>query len=238
MKIDTFKSRLLVATTAAALCVLTACSAISGQSSGSAGPENATTPSAGSNTNVNKSLVVYFSRTGENYWDGDRKNLKKGNTVVLAEEIAKQTGADVYEIVAADPYSDDYGATVARNVREEDEDSRPAIAHALPDLSRYQVVYLGSPVWNSTMPMIMKTFVEQAKWQGQQVRSFVTYAVSGMAGIDEEYQRLLPDLSVTQGLAVRGEDVAIDPDVAEPEVTPETSQIVNQWVNTLSVQPG
>ena len=40
-----------------------------------------------------------------------------------------------------------------------------------------------------------------------------------------------------QGLAVRGEDVAIDPDAAEPEVTPETSQIVNQWVNTLSVQP-
>ena len=87
------------------------------------------------------------------------------------------------------------------------------------------------------MPMIMKTFVEQAKWLGQQVRPFVTYAVSGMAGIDEEYQRLLPDLSVTQGLAVRGEDVAIDPDAAEPEVTPETSQIVNQWVNTLSVQP-
>ena len=236
MKMNTFKSRLRVAITAAALCTLTACSAISGQSSSSAGADNATTPSAGSNTNV-KSLVVYFSRAGENYWHGDRKNLKKGNTAVLAEEIAKQTDADVYEIVAADPYSDDYGATVARNVREEDEDSRPAIAHALPDLSRYQVVYLGSPVWNSTMPMIMKTFVEQAKWQGQQVRPFVTYAVSGMAGIDEEYQRLLPDLSVTQGLAVRGEDVAIDPDAAEPEVTSETSQIVNQWVNTLSAQP-
>ena len=40
-----------------------------------------------------------------------------------------------------------------------------------------------------------------------------------------------------QGLAVRGEDVAIDPDAAEPEVTPETSQIVNQWVNTLNAQP-
>ena len=165
MKINTFKSRLRVATTAAALCTLTACSVLSGQSSGSAGTDNATTPSAGSNTNV-KSLVVYFSRAGENYWDRDRKNLKKGNTAVLAEEIAKQTDADVYEIVAADPYSDDYGATVARNVHEEDEDSRPAIAHALPDLSHYQVVYLGSPVWNSTMPMIMKTFVEQAKWQG------------------------------------------------------------------------
>lgn len=236
MKINTFKSRLRVAITAAVLCTLTACSAISGQSSSSAGADNATTPSAGSNTNV-KSLVVYFSRAGENYWHGDRKNLKKGNTAVLAEEIAKQTDADVYEIVAADPYSDDYGATVARNVHEEDEDSRPAIAHALPDLSHYQVVYLGSPVWNSTMPMIMKTFVEQAKWQGQQVRPFVTYAVSGMAGIDEEYQRLLPDLSVTQGLAVRGEDVAIDPDSAEPEVTPETNQTVNQWLNTLSVQP-
>lgn len=40
-----------------------------------------------------------------------------------------------------------------------------------------------------------------------------------------------------QGLVVRGEDVAIDPDAAEPEVTPETSQTVNQWVNTLSAQP-
>ena len=199
MKINTFKSRLRVATTAAALCTLTACSAISGQSSGSAGTDNATTPSAGSNTNV-KSLVVYFSRAGENYWDGDRKNLKEGQYCRTCRGNSKADWLlTCSEIVAADPYSDDYGAMVARNVREEDEDSRPAIAHALPDLSRYQVVYLGSPVWNSTMPMIMKTFVEQAKWQGQQVRPFVTYAVSGMTDIDEEYQRLLPDLSVHSG---------------------------------------
>ena len=67
-------------------------------------------------------LLVYFSRAGENYWNGGRRDLEVGNTAVLATKIVDRLGCDVYEIQAADPYPDSYDETVARNVREQDED--------------------------------------------------------------------------------------------------------------------
>ena len=73
-------------------------------------------------------LLAYFSRAGENYHYGGRRDLKVGNTEVLARMIAGLTTVDVYRIGAADPYPDSYDATVARNVAEQDDNARPAIA--------------------------------------------------------------------------------------------------------------
>ena len=70
-------------------------------------------------------LLAYFSRAGENYYHGDRIDLEVGNTKVVAGMISDLIGCDVYEIIAADPYPDDYEETVARNVREQDADARP-----------------------------------------------------------------------------------------------------------------
>lgn len=65
-------------------------------------------------------LLAYFSRAGENYDYGGRTNLDVGNTEVLAGMIGTLIACDVHRIEAADPYSDGYDATVARNVREQD----------------------------------------------------------------------------------------------------------------------
>jgi len=169
--------------------------------SGGATPETSGDPA----TNT---LLVYFSRAGENYHEGGRRDLEVGNTAVLAGMVADRTGCDVYEIEAADPYPEAYDPTVARNVREQDADARPVIAGELPDVSGYDVVLLGSPVWNVRAPMIMSTFVEGVDLRGKTVLPFVTYAVSGMAGIDADYRDALPGSDVGTGLAVRGEDVA------------------------------
>jgi hypothetical protein len=77
-------------------------------------------------------LLAYFSRPGENYWYGGRKNLRVGNTEVLARMISAQLDCDVHRIEAVDRYSADYDETVERNVREQDADARPAIADPLP----------------------------------------------------------------------------------------------------------
>ena len=63
-------------------------------------------------------LLAYFSLPGENYWNGGRRNLRVGNTEVLAEMIADRLDCDVHRIRAADPYSEDYDETVQRNVRD------------------------------------------------------------------------------------------------------------------------
>lgn len=153
-------------------------------------------------------LLVFFSRAGENYHEGGRRDLEVGNTAVLAEMIADRVDCDVYEIEAADPYTKAYDPTVERNVREQESDARPEIAGALPDVAGYDVVLLGSPVWNVRAPMIMSTFVEGVDLTSTTVLPFVTYAVSGMAGIDEDYRDALPGSDVGAGLAVRGETVA------------------------------
>ena len=172
--------------------------------SGTPTPDARPAPTSGSRV-----LVAYFSRPGENYYYGDRIDLEIGNTQIVAEMIAAAISVDVYRIEAADPYPDDYDQTVQRNVQEENDDARPAIANPLPDVSGYDVVLLGCPVWNVQTPMIMRTFVENVDLVAKTVHPFVTFAVSGMGGVRSDYLELLPDTTVTEGLAVQGEEAQL-----------------------------
>lgn len=169
-------------------------------------------PSQGDRARV---LVVYFSRAGENYYYGDRIDLEVGNTEVLAGIISARLSAlgvshDVHRIDPADPYPDDYDATVARNVREQDADARPELAKPLESIDGYDVVLVGSPIWNVRPPMLMHTFADAHDFTGKDVRPFVTYAVSGLGTTEREYTRAFPGASIGEGLAVRGETVGAD----------------------------
>lgn len=155
-----------------------------------------------------KVLLAYFSRAGENYFNGGRTMLKVGNTAVLARMMAGLVDVDLFEIRAADAYPEAYDPTVARNKQEQEDDARPRIAPALPDLAGYGTVLLGSPIWNVQVPMIMRTFVESVDLAGLTALPFVTYAVSGLGGVVDDYREWLPDSTIGDGLAVRGEDVA------------------------------
>jgi flavodoxin len=143
-------------------------------------------------------LIAYFSRTGENYYHGGRRNLKIGNTEVLATMIRKHIVADVYRIRASNRYPHDYEATVARNVREQNADARPRIANPLKSMDSYDVVLLGSPIWNVRPPMIMSTFAESFDLSGKTIHPFVTYAVSGLGTTMETY-RGLTDARISAG---------------------------------------
>lgn len=154
-----------------------------------------------------KVLIAYFSRAGENYWNGGRRTLSTGNTQALARQVQSLLGCDMYRIVEADPYPGSYDQTVTRNVAEEQAGARPAIAGSLPDLSGYDTVLLGCPVWNVRAPMIMSTFLEAVDLTGKTIRPFVTYAVSGLGTVEDDYRAALPAATVRSGLAIRGEGV-------------------------------
>ena len=153
-------------------------------------------------------LLAYFSRPGENYYYGGRRNLQVGNTEFLARMIDDLIDCDLYRIEAADPYSDDYDATVARNVDEQNSDARPAIANPLDSISQYDTLLVGSPIWNVRPPMIMTTFLESHDFVGKTVHPFVTYAVSGLGQTKAVYSAALPGARLQPGLALRGEEVA------------------------------
>jgi flavodoxin len=152
-------------------------------------------------------LLAYFSRPGENYYYGDRIDLEVGNTQVLAGMIAQRLECDVYRIEAADPYSDDYDATVARNKREQKVDARPEIAKPLPSLEGYDVVVLASPIWNVRPPMIMSTFAESLDFADITVHPVTTHAMSGLGTAERDYSEICRGATLAQGLAVQGEEV-------------------------------
>jgi flavodoxin len=165
------------------------------------------TPTRGGATTANRILLAYFSRPGENYYYGGRRNLEVGNTEVLARMIAELIDCNVHRIEATDPYPASYDATVARNVREQNADARPAIADPLASIEQYGTVLLGSPIWNVRSPMIMTTFTESYDFTGMTVHPFVTYAVSGLGSTERDYTASCPGARIAPGLAVQGEEV-------------------------------
>jgi flavodoxin len=152
-------------------------------------------------------LLAYFSRPGENYWNGGRRNLKVGNTEVLARAIRARLDCDVHPSAAVDPYPADYDETVARNVREQDTDARPAIADPLPSIDGYDTILLASPIWNVRAPMIMSTFTETYDFARKTVHPLTTHAMSGLGTTPEDYAQPCKGARIGTGLAIRGEAV-------------------------------
>ena len=172
------------------------------------GPSGTPAPTASSSTGSgSRVLVAYFSRAGENYDNGGRTTLTVGNTEVVAGMIGQLMTCDTHRIEAADPYPDGYDATVARNVREQDADARPALANPLPGLAGYDTVLLGSPIWNVRPPMIMQTFADRHDFTGIRVLPFVTYAVSRLGSTERVYAQACRGADLGEALAVRGEQV-------------------------------
>ena len=168
-------------------------------------------------------LVIYFSRTGEQYNVGV---IDKGNTAIVAEMIAEQTGADLFEVLPVDDYypmTYDELTDVAK--QEQNEKARPAYQGPLPDLSSYETIFIGAPVWWGDWPMIMYTVFENNDFSGKTLVPFSTHEGSGLSGFDKKLQNACPDTNVLEGLAVRGQDAQNDQD--------KTGESVSRWLKDL-----
>ena len=161
-------------------------------------------------------LVVYFSRTGEQYNVGV---IDEGNTAIVAKAIAAETGADVFEILpATDYYPYTYAELTDVAKKEQNENARPAIRDALPDLSQYDTVFIGAPVWWGDWPMIVYSFCEAADLSGKTLIPFCTHEGSGLSGCDRKLASACPDSTVLDGFAIRGSDCQNDRSNVESKV--------------------
>ena len=145
--------------------------------------------------NTGKALVVYFSATG--------------TTRGVARRLAGAIGADIFEIVPAQPYTDadlNWRNRQSRSsVEMADRKSRPAIANAAPELANYTTVYVGFPIWWYREPSIIDTFVESnaAALAGKTIVPFATSGGSGMGDSTANLQALAPKAKVTEGRRFR-----------------------------------
>ena len=127
-------------------------------------------------------LVAYFSASGR--------------TARLAQTIAQAAQADLYEIRPAQPYTSAdlnwHDAHSRSSVEMKDPACRPAIAGDLPDLSRYDTIFVGFPIWWYQAPRIVETFIASCDFSGKTVIPFATSGGSGMGRTQEILQKACP----------------------------------------------
>lgn len=120
-----------------------------------------------------------------------------GNTAGVAGQIAAATGADLYEIVPEQPYTDadlDYGDSSSRSTVEQNDDSaRPAISGSVENMGQYDTVFIGYPIWWGQAPKIIYTFVESYDLSGKTLVPFCTSASSGVGSSAENLHSSVSD---------------------------------------------
>ena len=166
------------------------------------------TESAGSQV-----LVAYFSATG--------------TTKGVAENIAGGLGADLYEIVPEEPYTDadlDYHDDNSRSTVEmNNPSSRPAISGSVENMEQYSIVFIGYPIWWGEAPRIVSTFMESYDFSGKTIVPFCTSGGSGIGSSASNLEELTTGAAWLDGQRLSGSD---------------SQDTVMEWVNSLGLDFG
>ncbi|MBQ9035489.1 MAG: NAD(P)H-dependent oxidoreductase [Alphaproteobacteria bacterium] len=163
-----------------------------------------------------KVLVVYFSKTGEQYGVG---NITEGNTAIIAKMVAEQTGADLFEIkLKNDTYPVEYKPLTEVALSEKKANARPGIADDVENFANYDVVFIGTPNWWADMPMALYTFIESNDWSGKTVAPFVTHEGSGLSSIPSKI-KAATGAKMLDGMAIYGHVAQNDREQSKAEIT-------------------
>lgn len=139
--------------------------------------------------NSSKTLVAYFSATG--------------TTAKAARSIADITGGELFEIAPQNPYTDadlDWNDKQSRSsVEMNNAQSRPALKAKKADITEYDVVFIGYPIWWDLAPRIINTFIESHDLKGKVIIPFVTSGGSSISNSISELKKAYPDLNWKEG---------------------------------------
>ena len=133
-------------------------------------------------------LIAYFS------WGG--------NTRGIAEEIQRQTGADLFEIRLVEPYSTDYNTVLEQAQQDQSEQARPELSTHVEDMEQYDTIILGYPNWWASIPMPIASFLEEYDFTGKTILPFCSHGGGGLGQCQTAIAKIVPDAVLAEGLAI------------------------------------
>ena len=153
---------------------------------------------------MSKSIVIFFSHAGDNYSVG---NVEVGNTKIVADYISEIAGADQFEIVTHKYDGMAYTPLINLAKEEANNGELPPYEGNAPDLSQYDTVFIGGPVWWGTYPQVMFTLFRDINLDCKTVIPFTTHEGSGLASCVSDVKSAFPKAKVTQGFSIYGHEV-------------------------------
>ena len=154
--------------------------------------------------NMSKSIVIFFSHAGDNYSVG---NIEVGNTKIVADYITEIKGADQFEIVTHKYDGMAYMPLIELAKEEANKGELPPYEGTAPDLSQYDTVFIGGPVWWGTYPQVMFTLFKDINLDGKTVIPFTTHEGSGLASCASDVKKAFPKAKVTGEFSIYGHEV-------------------------------
>jgi flavodoxin len=136
-------------------------------------------------------LVACFSHTG--------------NTRVIAGQIRRASGADIFAIEPAEPYPEDYEATVRQAQRERDGNYEPPLRATIGNIAGYRIVYLGFPIWGMTAPSVIRSFLSAHDLAGKTLVPFITHGGYGLGQSLTVLSRHAPKARLIEGLTMQAD---------------------------------
>ena len=155
-----------------------------------------------------KNLIIYYSRKGQNYWNGSIVDIQKGNTERVAEFIQKAVGGDLFEIETVKEYDADYMRCTEEAQAELRQNARPELKAYLADISQYDNIIVAGPCWWGTYPCSVFTQLEKLDFTGKKVFPVMTHEGSGLSGAPAALKKYCKGATVGAGLAIHGTDAA------------------------------
>lgn len=165
-----------------------------------------------------KMLIVYYS------WSEGK------NTETLAKYIQEQTGADLFRIEAVKPYPLDYNACVKAAKEDIEAGKKPAIKQHVSNIGQYDIIFVGTPNWWSTMAPPVLTFLSDCDLSGKTIIPFNTHGGGGAAHCFTDMEKVQPEAKFLKGLAVRGHKPQ-----ADIEASIRSGNSVDKWLKELGI---
>lgn len=156
-----------------------------------------------------KVLIAYFSASG--------------NTKEVANQIKQAVGGDIFEIQPIVPYTKIYNDLTKQAKKEIESGYKPALKTKVADIGQYDVIFIGSPCWWSTVAPPVTTFLSSYDLSGKTIIPFMTHGGSGMGNSERDIKKVCPGSTVLKGLPVRGSSAK------------EAKNQVSKWLREIKI---
>ena len=150
-----------------------------------------------------KAIIIFFSRAGENYNVG---TVDVGNTEMIVNYLKQVTNITSFKINPETDYPTNYQEMVTLAQNEKSSNARPSIKDPLTDISNYDTILLGYPIWHGDLPNIVMTQLEMLDFEGKTIYPFNTHEGSGLGRSISDIKNSAPKTDVKDGFALRGTD--------------------------------
>ena len=150
-----------------------------------------------------KAIIIFFSRAGENYNVG---TVDVGNTEMIVNYLKQVTNITSFKINPETDYPTNYQEMVTLAQNEKSSNARPSIKDPLTDISNYDTILLGYPIWHGDLPNIVMTQLEMLDFEGKTIYPFNTHEGSGLGRSISDIKNSAPKADVKDGFALRGTD--------------------------------